>query len=104
DGAAWCQSFIDVHAPQAVRILDFAHAAKRITASGELDGAARPLLTSEDRTRLLHALKHHGPDGALSELRARREAHPARAELATHVTYLEQRSAQLQYPVFAAAG
>ena len=29
DGADWCQTFIDVHAPTAVRILDFAHAAER---------------------------------------------------------------------------
>ncbi len=27
DGAEWCQSFIDLHAPQATRILDFAPAA-----------------------------------------------------------------------------
>ena len=104
DGAAWCQSFIDVHAPQALRILDFAHAAERITAIGETVGPAGPLLTSEDRTRLLHALKHDGPDGVLAELRALRAAHPQVADLATHVSYLEQRVAQLQYPAFAAAG
>ena len=27
DGADWCQSFLDVHRPDAVRILDFSHAA-----------------------------------------------------------------------------
>jgi hypothetical protein len=27
DGAEWCQTFIDLHAPEATRILDFAHAA-----------------------------------------------------------------------------
>jgi hypothetical protein len=26
DGAGWIQSFIDYHCPQAVRIIDFAHA------------------------------------------------------------------------------
>ena len=40
----------------------------------------------------------------LAELRALREAHPQLAELATHVTYLEQRVAQMQYPVFATQG
>ena len=40
----------------------------------------------------------------LAELRALRAAHPQVAELATHVSYLEQRVAQLQYPAFAAAG
>ena len=32
DGAEWLQGLIDSHAPQAVRILDFAHAAQRIAA------------------------------------------------------------------------
>ena len=53
---------------------------------------------------MLHALKHQGPDGVLAELRALREAHPTVAEVATHVRYLDRRRAQLQYPVFQAAG
>ena len=28
DGAGWCQTFVDLHDPEAVRILDFAHAAE----------------------------------------------------------------------------
>jgi hypothetical protein len=28
DGAVWCQSFVELHYPEAVRILDFAHAAE----------------------------------------------------------------------------
>jgi hypothetical protein len=104
DGAEWCQTFIDVHAPQAVRILDFAHAAERITAIGATVGPAGPLLSSDDRTRLLHALKHHGPAEVLAELGALRDAHPSVAELATHVSYLDKRRAQLHYPVFAAQG
>jgi hypothetical protein len=104
DGADWCQTFIEVHQPTAVRILDFAHAAERITAIGETVGAAGPLLTGDERTRLLHALKHRGPTEVLAELRALRAAHPTRDELATHVSYLEKRVAQLQYPLFQAAG
>ena len=61
---------------QAVRILDFAHAAEHLTAIAETDGAARSAAQRDDRTRLLHALKHDGPDGVLTELRALRAAHP----------------------------
>lgn len=35
DGALWCQAFFDAHCPQAVRILDFPHAAQRLTALAE---------------------------------------------------------------------
>ena len=30
DGAEWLQRFVDLHAPDAVRILDFPHAAQRL--------------------------------------------------------------------------
>ena len=35
DGALWCQAFLDAHCPRAVRILDFPHAAQRLTALAE---------------------------------------------------------------------
>ncbi len=35
DGAEWIQSFVDVHRPDAVRILDFAHAEEKITEVGK---------------------------------------------------------------------
>lgn len=34
DGADWQQGFVDYHRPDAVRILDFPHAAQRITGMG----------------------------------------------------------------------
>jgi hypothetical protein len=36
DGADWEQSFMDLHWPDAVRILDFAHAAERISQMGQV--------------------------------------------------------------------
>lgn len=35
DGADWEQGFVDFHCPQAIRILDFAHAAEHLNAIGE---------------------------------------------------------------------
>src|SRR5205807_1182384 len=31
DGSAWCQTFFDLHRPDAVRILDFPHAAEHLS-------------------------------------------------------------------------
>ncbi|MDQ3694706.1 MAG: hypothetical protein M3464_13930 [Chloroflexota bacterium] len=35
DGAPWCQTFLDTHRPDAVRILDLPHAAQRLTEVAE---------------------------------------------------------------------
>lgn len=104
DGASWCQSFVDWHYPEAVRILDFPHAAEYITAIGQAKGSDGELLPEKERTRLCHTLKHHGPDVVLTELRALAEAHPGLEELPKQLAYLENRRSQLQYPAFVAAG
>ncbi len=38
DGAAWCQAFFDYHRPDAVRILDFAHAVGYLARAAEAAG------------------------------------------------------------------
>ena len=60
DGASWCQEFLDYHRPDAVRILDFAHATSYLhTAATAVFGAgsaaAQTWLTAQT-----HELKH-GP-------------------------------------------
>jgi hypothetical protein len=61
DGSAWCQGFVDFHRPDAVRILDFPHAAEYVAAIsqaaiGEGSPEAQAWLTEQ-----LHHLKHDGP-------------------------------------------
>jgi hypothetical protein len=104
DGADWCQTLLDLHAPEAVRILDFAHAAEYVCAMGQTAGADGPLLSSTAITQLLHDLKHAGPAEVLPTLQALVVAQPEREELAKQYAYLEKRTAQLQYPAFQAAG
>jgi len=104
DGAEWCQHFIDLHQPNAVRILDFAHAAEYLSAIGQTRDAEGPVLAAADITRLRHALKQEGPQGVLKELRALLEAHPSLPELPKQLAYLEKREAQLAYPQFVAEG
>lgn len=100
DGAEWIQGFVDLHCPPALRILDFAHAAERVAALGEV-------LVPSDPTWLppqLHRLKHAGPDALLADLCSQVAAHPAAPACQEHLSYLEKRLAQLQYPRFLADG
>lgn len=104
DGAIWCQSFVDLHAPTAVRILDFAHAAEYLTLIGQTSGQDGPLLSPARLAELRHALKHQGPTAVLPHVRRCVATQPTNADLASALAYLETREAQLQYPQFVAAG
>jgi hypothetical protein len=104
DGAEWCQRFIDLHQPNAVRILDFAHAAEYLSAIGQMTSAEGALLAAADIARLRHALKQEGPQEVLSELRGLVAAHPQQSELPKQLAYLEKREAQLEYSRFVSEG
>lgn len=104
DGAVWCQSFVDLHYPEAVRILDFAHAAEYLTLIAQTSGVDGPLLSPARLAELRHALKHQGPTAVLPHLRRCVATQPTNADLASALAYLEAREAQLQYPQFLAAG
>ena len=104
DGAVWCQSCIDLHYPEAVRILDFAHAAEYINAIGRPKGIPAALLAETEIERLRHDLKHTGPATVLDELRPLVAAYPDLPDLQSALAYLEKREAQMQYPQFVAQG
>jgi len=104
DGADWLQSFVDYHCPQAVRILDFPHAAQRITQVGQtLLGEATPQASQWIGERL-HQLKHQGPDQLLDELRQLQAHHPQVDLLSENLAYLEKRVRQMNYPHFQQQG
>jgi hypothetical protein len=123
DGAPWCQSVVDVHRPDAVRILDFAHASQRLTdvavaVWGEGERAATWAATQRKE------LAEGDPDRVLAVLRAlpapvpsppeaapppAREADtpwsPAAAAVRDEVLgYLEPRRDHLTYATFRAQG
>jgi hypothetical protein len=60
DGAEWIQGFVDYHCPEAVRILDFPHAASRISQIGDVVLGEGSAASTAWRTRQLHRLKHEG--------------------------------------------
>jgi hypothetical protein len=112
DGAEWEQRFINQHREDAVRILDFPHAASYLTQAaqavwGEGSPSSRDWL---DQT--LHELKHGSADNVLQTLRDMQAEVSGRAEEAStsvqllegSLAYLEKRRPQLAYADFQAAG
>ncbi len=104
DGAEWLQSFTDYHCTKAIRILDFPHAAQRITQIGQaLFGEGTPQSSQWIGDRL-HQLKHQGPFELLNELRQLQTQHPELILLNENLAYLEKRVRQMNYPYFQQQG
>src|SRR5260370_12034263 len=68
DGAEWLQGLVDYHRPDAVRILDFPHAAEYISEIGEAVRAAGGRLPADWLTGVLHRLKAERPARVLRHL------------------------------------
>jgi len=111
DGAEWIQAFVDLQRHDAIRILDFSHAAGYVAQVGQ---AVLGEATAEFKAWLattLHELKHDSPDKVLQTLRDMQhelEGGAASPETLDHVRtavqYLEKRRAQMEYARFQAAG
>jgi hypothetical protein len=104
DGAEWEQGFIDYHRDDAVRVLDFAHAAGYVARMGSAVWGDETATTKEWLNKQLHTLKHEGPTDVLSELRTLTQDHPDLSGLTQSLAYLEKREAQMQYPMCLAQG
>lgn len=104
DGALWCQSFIDLHYPEALRILDFAHAAEYLTTIAQAEGADGPLLSAAEQAKLRHALRHDGPQAVLPRLGELVAQQLGKQDLSSALAYLEARVEQMRYPQFVAQG
>lgn len=98
DGAEWLQSFLDIHVPDAVRILDFPHAAQRVSAIAEAARLAGLPLPAEALERSLHLLKHRGPRPVLRWLRHVVHRLPANHSAHEDLAYLTKREAQMHDP------
>lgn len=100
DGADWIQGFIDFHRPDAVRILDFPHAAEHLNLLIEALQQAGVTLPKRAFDRSLHILKHRGPGlllrcydrlpAALKELEA----------VQKQIQYFRKRVSLMQYPQY----
>lgn len=108
DGAPWCQTFLDTHRPDAVRILDCAHAAQRLRTVADAvwgDGEPAAIWAAEQRREL----RDGDPVAGLAAIQALPVAASADPALAAQVQaevlgYLGPRREQLQYATFRAQG
>jgi hypothetical protein len=109
DGAPWLQGLVDVYRPDAVRILDFSHAAEHLGNAARAVWGAGTLGTSEWLGKQLHELKHGDPNRVLETLRALPVESATRPEEAAasrdaELSYLEKRLGHMAYAEFLARG
>jgi hypothetical protein len=109
DGAVWLQELIAVHRPDAVRILDFAHAVQQISAVGQAVWGTGSVEAATWLDEQCHLLKHDDPDRVLAAIRAvpvDKAAVPVQAAGTRDgvLGYLESRREQIAYADFQVAG
>ena len=104
DGADWLQFFTDRHRPDAVRVLDFPHAAEHITKLLEALEHAGMHFPPQMLDRCLHILKHRGPRSLLRMADRLRSNLAQQKEVQEHLDYLRKREALMQYRKFRSSG
>lgn len=103
DGAKWIQSFTDYHCPNAIRILDFSHAAEHVAAAGKAALGDNSDLFKSWYHDAKARLKHKPPAQSIARLHllARQSDDLAAKEaILDHIAYLEPRIDQIDYPFF----
>ncbi len=108
DGAEWCQAFLDAHCPQAVRILDFPHAAQRLSAVADAAWGAGETAAAW-ATAQRQTLRDGDPAVVLAHLRVLpvgTASDPAAAQAMQRevLGYFAPRLEQMRYAAFRAQG
>jgi hypothetical protein len=104
DGADWLQSFIDVHRSDALRILDFPHAAEHLNQLLEALEKVGLHFPPGMLERCLHVLKHRGPDPLLRMAQRLSPDLASQEAVREHLGYLCKREHLMQYPAFRKLG
>ncbi|MCA9939131.1 MAG: hypothetical protein KC418_10825 [Anaerolineales bacterium] len=103
DGARWIQSFIDYHCPDAVRVIDFAHAQSYVAAVGK---AVYGEDSESFKSWYAAASKQLGkkpPQRTIADLRLLQTQHDPdgeNQEIAQAIQYLQTRLPMIDYPHF----
>ena len=103
DGANWIQSFIDYHCPQAIRVIDFAHAQAYVAAVGRAIYGAETVAFQTWYARMSRQLGQQPPQRTVNELRLLQRQHPDHPEaeaIELAIRYLEKRLPMIDYPHF----
>lgn len=85
------QKSIDHHRHDAIRILDFPHAAEYVSKIAKAVWGEEGKEKERWLSAQLHALKHQGPEPVLTILRAEIAKQPQNPELVGAMAYLEKR-------------
>ena len=105
DGAEWIQETVDLHRPDAVRILDWAHASSHVHDAGHAFFGEGCGAWCEAQ---LAILRHGEPIDVIVELARLADTldaeHPAQATVAQNLIYLAKRYDQIQYAAYSARG
>ncbi len=112
DGAEWQQKFIDLHCPDAVRILHWCHAAEYLSKAGQAAFGAGTAEANEWLGIQLHQLKHGEPEEVLRSLRGLclelagggEKGSEALQTVKRSMEYLKKRKGQIRYAEFQAQG
>lgn len=108
DGAVWCQQFYAYHLPNAIRVLDFPHAAEHLSRAAQAAfglGTAAETWSATQRARLL-AGQADAVCQAITELPVTQAPDPSQAyqTMRQVASYLQDRLPQVAYADFLAAG
>ena len=101
DGAEWIQGFVQGHRHDALRILDFAHAASYVADLADKVREGGGHLPAKWVDGVLHRLKHEGPALVLRHLTRLARRYP---QIQEQVTYLQKRRELMDYPTYRASG
>ncbi len=101
DGAEWIQGFVQGHRHDAVRILDFAHAASYVYEIADKVREGGGHLPAKWVDGVLHRLKHEGPARVLLHVTRLARCYP---QIQEQVTYLQKRRELMDYPTYRASG
>jgi len=104
DGADWIQGFVDLHRPDALRVLDFPHAAEHINLLIEALQHAGVVLPEAALERTLHVLKYRGPSLLLQWCDRLPAAITQQEAIGKQLNYLRKRVALMQYPAYQQQG
>lgn len=104
DGADWLQKLFDLHCPQAERILDFPHAAQRLSHIASLVFGEGTLEARSWYEQQRTALKQSGAEAVLAVVEELCASYPEREGLAADAAYLSKRCALMNYPSYQAQG
>ncbi len=110
DGADWEQKFIDYHRPDAVRILDFAHAAGKVAEPGRLIFGEETAEFQQWFNKQKHSLKLGKTDVVLRNIRGLEKKAWGRGRgqklktIRGSLNYLQKRRQMINYNEFQALG